>query len=316
MRKTAVVTVTAIVTAILTSAVWFATHQDAPQPDPVSRDATRVEIRPTSKAASKPEPASNAPLRDQGNELPATTRSKSTTRVGMIPDDLRAKGLALPVQGTRTEELRQEFYDDRDRRGHEAIDIMASWSQPVLAVEDGKIVKLFNSVRGGLPFRIGHLYTILRNHVYRGEIKHKGEIHAGDHQPIIDQALWDQAQAQLASNVAIRRSGKSSKDPSLLAGLLFDGEGNRMTPSHTVKKGVRYRYYVSRAVLDGDRDKAGCVSRVPAAELETLILQTLHQHAGLSILDSADGGRALINNLQRAVLEKDVVVLHLKPVSD
>ena len=77
-----------------------------------------------------------------------------------------------------------------------------------------------------MPFRIGHLYTILRNHVYRGQIKHRGEVHAGEHEPIIDQVLWDKAQAQLASNVAIRRSGKSSKDPSLLAGLLFDGEGN------------------------------------------------------------------------------------------
>jgi site-specific DNA recombinase len=105
--------------------------------------------------------------------------------------------------------------------------------------------------RGGLPFRIGHLYTILRNHVYRGEIKHKGEVHAGDHEPVIDQVLWDKAQAQLTSNVAIRRSGKSSKNPSLLAGLLFDGTGNRMTPTHTVKNGKRYRYYISNSLIAG-----------------------------------------------------------------
>jgi site-specific DNA recombinase len=105
--------------------------------------------------------------------------------------------------------------------------------------------------RGGLPFRIGHLYTILRNHVYRGEIKHKGEVHAGDHQSVIDQDLWDKAQVQLASNVAIRRSGKSSKNPSLLAGLLFDGKNNRMTPTHTVKNGKRYRYYISNSLIAG-----------------------------------------------------------------
>jgi DNA invertase Pin-like site-specific DNA recombinase len=105
--------------------------------------------------------------------------------------------------------------------------------------------------RGGLPFRIGHLYTILRNHVYRGEIKHRGEVHSGDHEPVLDQVLWDKAQAQLASNVAIRRSGKSSKDPSLLAGLLFDGKGNRMTPSHTAKNGKRYRYYISNNLIAG-----------------------------------------------------------------
>ena len=126
--------------------------------------------------------------------------------------------------------------------------------------------------RGGLPFRIGHLYTILRNHVYRGEIKHKGEVHAGDHEPVIDQALWDKAQAQLASNIAIRRSGKSSKDPSLLAGLLFDGKGNRMTPSHTVKNGKRYRYYISNHLIAGTNKsretKSGEGLRIAAQEIE------------------------------------------------
>ena len=105
--------------------------------------------------------------------------------------------------------------------------------------------------RGGLPFRIGHIYTILRNHVYRGQIKHRGEVHAGEHEPVIDQVLWDKAQAQLASNVAVRRSGKSSKDPSLLAGLLYDGEGNRMTPSHAAKNGKRYRDYISSHLIAG-----------------------------------------------------------------
>jgi hypothetical protein len=126
--------------------------------------------------------------------------------------------------------------------------------------------------RGGLPFRIGHLYTILRNHVYRGEIKHKDEIHAGDHEPVIDQVFWDKAQAQLASNAAVRRSGKSSKDPSLLAGLLFDGKGNRMTPSHAVKNGKRYRYYISNHLIVGTNKsretKSGEGLRISAQEIE------------------------------------------------
>jgi murein DD-endopeptidase MepM/ murein hydrolase activator NlpD len=152
VRTGAVVTVTAIVTAILTSAVWMVGQQEAAQLYPVSRDAARIEMRPISKSAppSKPQPAGNGPLRDQGNALPAATPPPSTARIGVIPDDLRAKGLVLPVQGTRPEELRPDFYDDRGQRGHEAIDIMAPRGQPVLAVEDGKIVKLFNSVRGGL----------------------------------------------------------------------------------------------------------------------------------------------------------------------
>jgi len=69
-------------------------------------------------------------------------------------------------------------------------------------------------IKGGLPFRVGHLYTILRNRLYRGEIEHKGEVHAGDHESIVDQVLWDKVQAQLASNASARRSGKSSKSRS------------------------------------------------------------------------------------------------------
>ena len=105
--------------------------------------------------------------------------------------------------------------------------------------------------RGGMPFRVGHLYTILRNRLYRGEIQHKGAIYAGDHAALVEQDLWDPAQARLASNAAMRRSGKSSKAPSLLAGMLFDGSGNRMTPSHAVKNGKRYRYYISNNLIAG-----------------------------------------------------------------
>ena len=150
MRTTAVVTVTAIVTAILTSAVWIAAQrEEVPQPDPVAHHAMRAQIRPA-KVAARPEPASNVPLRDEGIVLPVDAPSPSTTRIGVIPDDLRAKALALPVQGIGPEALHPDFYDERGQRGHEAIDIMAARGQPVLAVEDGKIVKLFNSVRGGL----------------------------------------------------------------------------------------------------------------------------------------------------------------------
>jgi site-specific DNA recombinase len=133
--------------------------------------------------------------------------------------------------------------------------------------------------RGGLPFRIGHLYTILRNHLYRGEIKHKSEVYAGDHDPVIDQALWDKVQVQFASNAAIRRSGKSSKDPSLLAGLLFDGKDNRMTPSHAAKNGKRYRYYISNSLIAGaNKSRAsepGDGLRIAAQEIEGHVITAI-----------------------------------------
>lgn len=135
------------------------------------------------------------------------------------------------------------------------------------------------TMRGGLPFRIGHIYTILNNRLYRGEISHKGAIHTGDHAAIVDQALWDRVQAQLASNAAKRRSGKSSKEPSLLAGLLFDSRGNRMTPSHAVKSGKRYRYYLSNHLIAGAgrgrEADAGEGIRIPAQEIESHVVSAI-----------------------------------------
>ena len=60
--------------------------------------------------------------------------------------------LLLPVQGITASALRDTFGDGRDggQRGHEAIDILAPTGTPVLAVDDGHIVKLFLSQPGGI----------------------------------------------------------------------------------------------------------------------------------------------------------------------
>src|SRR6516164_9665320 len=92
-------------------------------------------------------------------------------------------------------------------------------------------------ITGGRPFSRGALYLILQNRTYLGEIVHKGQSHPGEHAPIIDQPLWDVAQAQLAANTAERNFGTRTRQPSLLTGMLFDADGNQMTPSHAVKKG-------------------------------------------------------------------------------
>ena len=118
---------------------------------------------------------------------------------------------------------------------------------------------------------------MLQNRIYRGEIVHKEQSHPGEHTPIIDQPLWDAVQAQLASNAAERNSSARHRQPSLLAGLLFDGDGNRMTPSHAVKKGTRYRYYVSGSLITKDRTENAAALRVPAAEIEQLVSDRVHR---------------------------------------
>jgi site-specific DNA recombinase len=132
-------------------------------------------------------------------------------------------------------------------------------------------------ISGGKPFARGALYLLLRNRIYHGEIVHNEESYRGEHDPIIDQPLWDAVQAQLASNAVQRNDGGKTRQPSLLAGILFDGDGNRMTPSHAVKKGTRYRYYVSRSLITKDRTEGSAGLRVPAAEIEQLVTSRVRQ---------------------------------------
>ena len=128
---------------------------------------------------------------------------------------------------------------------------------------------------GGQKLSRGALYLMLQNRIYRGEITHKGNAYPAEHQPIVDEVLWDQVQAILAENRVDRATGADAKQPSLLAGLAFDDTGERLTPSHAVKKGTHYRYYVSRSLIIGatkDRSKG---RRIPAANLESLVITRL-----------------------------------------
>jgi hypothetical protein len=130
---------------------------------------------------------------------------------------------------------------------------------------------------GGKSFSRGALYLILQNRLYRGEIVHKGQSHRGEHPPIIDQPLWDAVEAQLAANTAERSSGTRTRPPSLLSSMLFDGDGNRMTPTHATKKGTRYRYYVSRPLITTDQTDRSAGLRIPAGEIEQTVTRRLRQ---------------------------------------
>jgi DNA invertase Pin-like site-specific DNA recombinase len=130
---------------------------------------------------------------------------------------------------------------------------------------------------GGVPFFRGALYSILKNRLYRGEIVHRGAIYSGQHKAIVPTELWDAVQALLATNNQAKRTGVYAKDPSLLAGLVFDDRGNRLTPIHTIRRGIRYRYYVSQAVLQNQPEQQGRVCRLPAHDLEQQVIKEVEQ---------------------------------------
>ena len=127
---------------------------------------------------------------------------------------------------------------------------------------------------------------MLKNRIYRGEIVHKEQHYPGEHDPIIDETLWQEVQAKLAINAVERGTGEKAANPSLLAGLLYDGQGHRMTPSHAVKKGMRYRYYVSQSLIGKSREASPEGLRIAAAEIEGLVL------SGIGELIADPGGLA------------------------
>src|SRR3954462_14960663 len=110
---------------------------------------------------------------------------------------------------------------------------------------------------------------MLQNRIYRGEITHKGASYPGEHQAIIEEALFEEVQSILAAN-RTERVSRHNQDPSPLTGLLFDADGERLTPSHALQKGVRYRYYVSRHLITGHKPE-GRGMRLPARGIEPLI---------------------------------------------
>ena len=157
--------------------------------------------------------------------------------------------LALGSGSALLEELREQGFRTRLRTGDKAV--------------------------GGNPFSRGMLFNLLGNPVYRGNLKHRDAVYAGEHEPIIDEALWDAVQAKIAENRNNQKGRRDARDPSLLLGILRDGLGRRMTPSHATKGKHRYRYYVTHQ--DELRSGSPPPWRLPAMDLEYAVVDRLRQ---------------------------------------
>jgi DNA invertase Pin-like site-specific DNA recombinase len=161
-------------------------------------------------------------------------------------------------------------------------------------------------------YRVGPLAHLLKNRFYVGEIAYRDEVHQGEHEPILDRALFEAVQARLSEN-AVERKTMRSRSPSILLGKIFDDRGNPMSPSHANKKGVRYRYYVSHALLQRRKDEAGSVSRIAAPDVEAIVCSAVRKH--LSTTDAIDHtiDRKLIEaHLKRIVISGSSIQIALR----
>jgi site-specific DNA recombinase len=172
---------------------------------------------------------------------------------------------------------------------------------------------------GGIRFGVGALAHLLKNRFYIGEVVYRGGTHSGEHESILDRDLFEAVQAKLNEN-AVERQLRLKASPALLTGRIFDDRGNRMTPTHTNKLGVRYRYYVSHALQQKRKHDAGSVSRVPAPEIETVVLKALHERFGADDgrQSTFAGDRDLIEHqLERVVVKARAIEIYIaeKPES-
>ena len=123
-------------------------------------------------------------------------------------------------------------------------------------------------------FMVGPLAHLLKNRFYIGEVVYQGETNPGEHEPILERELFEAVQSRMADKKVLRQQARA-QSPALLMGLIFDDRGNPMSPSHANKKGVRYRYYVSHALLQNRKNAAGSVRRVSAPDVEALIADAI-----------------------------------------
>ena len=170
------------------------------------------------------------------------------------------------------------------------------------------------SVRGGIPFTRGPLAYLLKNRTYLGEIIHRDQCHDGEHAGIVDRELFDKVQALLGSGATARRRANLVSS-SILTGRIFDDRGNRMTPTHAQKNGARYRYYVSCVLLQGRKQDAGSIARVPAVEAEEAVLTALNAQdaeAGSSCEPLTNSNSCALERCKRIVVGKSSINISIK----
>lgn len=164
-------------------------------------------------------------------------------------------------------------------------------------------------VVGSIPFTYGPLAYLLKNRTYLGETGHNGSWFVGEHKPIIDRGTFKGVQELLKSN-SVARTRRQQKTDALLTGLLFDDRGNRMSPSFTVKGGIRYPFYVSSAVRNGRKTQAGSIRRVSGIEIEAVVLNALRSNIPSSV--GTPAGDLVGRHVARILIDNKRIVVSLK----
>lgn len=202
----------------------------------------------------------------------AASRRKGKWTGGTVPLGYEARDKKLVINPPEAETVRIIFrrYIELQSFGRLVVDLD---KRGIVTKRRNTKVKKFN---GGIPFTYGPLAHFLKNRIYIGETGHGGKWYPGEHKAIIDRKTFNKVQELLSAGTN-KRKIKRSASGALLMGKLFDDRGNAMSPSFSTKKGARYRFYVSSAILRGRKTDAGSVARVSATDMEQTLINALRQ---------------------------------------
>jgi len=229
----------------------------------------------------------------------AASKKKGLWMGGLEPLGYEADGRTLKIIPEEAETVRTIFDLYREHR--------SSWKVKQEADRLGLRTKLrkFKDGRasGGKPFRYGHIHRVVHNPLYIGQIQHKGVVHKGQHEAIIDLELWEATRFGRSTESESRRAPKKKPIPYPLRGRLFDEAGVALTGDASRKGGRQYRYYLSaKASADDQRagqDEKRLTWRISAPELEGLIERGIQRLLG-------DPARLAHATIESGVAESDV----------
>jgi Site-specific recombinases, DNA invertase Pin homologs len=130
-------------------------------------------------------------------------------------------------------------------------------------------------VRKGSEWNTAHIYRLLNNRLYIGEIVHKDRSYPGEHEGIVDRTTWDKVQAILADNKPVKVSMAMTKMVAPLKGVIRCGYcGCAMGPTYTRKNGRHYTYYICEK--DSKRTVSRCpLKRIPSGDIERTVVEQL-----------------------------------------
>ncbi len=249
---------------------------------------------------------------------------------GTVPTGYRVENKKLIPESTEADAVRAVF--QRYLELGSVRDLLAELKEKPLISE---------SAARPIGWSKGKLYNLLSNPIYVGKVRHKKDVYDGEHEPIVDQHVFDKTQALLAQRAPDRRAATNESGQYFLAGILFSESGSRLSPVFTTNHGKRYRYYVEspdpaqssapgwrlpadrleRAVLSGLRTIVSTPSRLVPL-METIGLSPAQLQEAVKVAKSrfepsgprAEGNRreVLASLIHRAVLGQRQITLTIR----